>query len=161
MRVGGLEAHAHVDPDALYYFFHTPGERGFGETQTSYSNPEFDEIVVRAGESGDLEDRRELLAEAQRILARDVPMIVTMYPDGIWALRPDAYQGWIADFGHSPLTKRSFLPDYAAIGDDSIADDVEEAAEDFPWAWVAVAVAVVAVIGAVLVRRRKTSEDYE
>lgn len=163
IRVGGLEAHGHVDPDALYYFFHTPGERGFGETQTSYSNPEFDDIVVRAGESGDLDDRRELLDEAQRILARDVPMIVVTYPDGIWAFRPDAYQGWIADFGHSPLTKRSFLPDSAATGDDSIGADVAEAAEDFPWTWVAVAVAVaaVAVIGAVLVRRRRTSEDYE
>lgn len=159
IRVGGLEAHAHVDPDALYYFFHTPGERGFGETQTSYSNPEFDDIVLRAGQSGDLDERRELLADAQRILARDVPMIVTMYPDGIWAFRPDAYQGWIADFGHSPLTKRSFLPDYAAT--DRSGADAAEPTEDFPWLLVAGIVIVLVVVGIVVMRRRRPSEEHE
>ncbi|HVL99854.1 MAG TPA: ABC transporter substrate-binding protein [Egibacteraceae bacterium] len=162
IRVGGLEAHAHVDPDALYYFFHTPGERGFGETQTSYANPEFDEIVVRAGESGDLDERRELLAEAQRILAEDVPMIVVMYPDGIWAHRTDGYAGWIADFGHSPLTKRSFLAEYAGtgVGEGPLGTGVEEAARQ-PWVWVLVALLVIAVVVAAVFLRRRGADEYE
>lgn len=179
IRAGGLEAHAHVDPDALYYFFHTPGERGFGETQTSYSNPEFDELAVQAGESGDLDERRELLGEMQRILAEDVPMIVVTYPDGIWAYRPAAYDGWIADFGHSPLTKRSFLADYAATGtdagddgatagDDEVAsadDDAAPAAEDvqqqLPWLLLAALAVVILVVGILIGRRRRTADDYE
>lgn len=183
IRVGGLEAHAHVDTDALYYFFHSPGDRGFGQTQTSYSNPEFDDIALRAGESGDLEERRELLGDLQRILAEDVPMIVVMYPDGIWAHRTDGYEGWIADFGHSPLTKRSFLADYAATGadepagdepadddgagdepagDDVAGDDVAETTPLSPWLWIViVAVLVLAVLGMVLARRKRSTGDYD
>lgn len=175
MRMGGLEAHAHVDPDALLYFFHTPGEIGFGETQTSYSNPEFDELAVQAGQSGDLEERRELLAEMQRILAEDVPMIVVMYPEGIWAHRPEAYTGWFADHGHSPLTKRSFLPEYAETAadvddepeaDDQAAADTEEAAgaaeQQTPWLWILAAlVVVVVIVAAVLIARQRSGEDYE
>lgn len=181
MRVGGLESHAHVDPDALMYFFHTPGERGFGETQTSYANPDFDDLALQAGESGDLDQRRELLDQMQQILAEDVPMLVATYPDGVWAYRPAAYDGWFADFGHSPLTKRSFLAAYAETGtqdagDESAApdaaDDEEPVAGEEPvsddtaggqavWALVAVLAVALLVVVVLLVRQRGPREEYE
>lgn len=172
IRAGGLEAHAHVDPDALYYFFHTPGERGFGETQTSYSNPEFDKIAVAAGESGDLDERRQLLGDLQRILAEDVPMITVAYPEGIWAYRPEAYDGWISDPGHSALTKRSFLAEYAdpssasddgdreAAADDP-ADEPADAVQQTPWLPIVVVLAIVALIVGWLLARRRRADDYE
>ncbi len=65
-----LESHGHVDPDALYYFFHSPGtERGFGASISGYTNPAYDKIVEEAT-TKDVAARKPLLNEAQRILAR-------------------------------------------------------------------------------------------
>lgn len=118
--VSNIESHAHVDPDAMYYFFHSPGkgpdgrQRGFGGAITGYANPEFDKLVEQAT-TADAAQRRRLLADAQAILARDVPMQVLWYPDGIWAYRQAAYDGWVNDRGHGIFTKRSFLSGYDDI----------------------------------------------
>jgi peptide/nickel transport system substrate-binding protein len=106
-----LEAHAHVDPDALYYFFHSPGPRGFGAAISGYSNPEFDALVEQATTAPN-EERKELLADAQQMLADDAPAVVLWYRDGTWAYRPADYDGWVADEGQGIFTKRSFLPEY-------------------------------------------------
>ncbi len=117
--VGNIESHAHVDPDALYYFFHSPpkpGEKakGFGAAITGYSNPEYDKLVEEAS-TADTSERRRLLSEAQDLLARDLPQQVLWYPDGIWAYRQAAYDGWVNDRGQGILTKRSFLTGYDNI----------------------------------------------
>lgn len=109
--VSNIESHAHVDPDALYYFFHSPGPKGFGGAITGYSNPAYDAIVEQAAVAGN-DERRELLAEAQEILAQDIPLQVLFYPAGIWAYRASSYDGWVSDPGHGIFTKRSFLPGY-------------------------------------------------
>ncbi len=106
-----LEAHGHVDPDALYYFFHSPGKKGFGAAISGYSNPTFDAIVEEATAARN-EERKELLAQAQEILAEEAPAVVLWYRDGTWAHRPAAYDGWVADPGQGIFTKRSFLPEY-------------------------------------------------
>ena len=110
--VASLEAHAHVDPDALYYFFHSPGPKGFGAQITGYSNARFDALVEQAALLPAAE-RKPVLHDAQRILAEESPMVIFWYRKGEWAYRPDAYAGWVNDHGHSLFTKRSFLPEYA------------------------------------------------
>jgi len=118
--VSNIESHAHVDPDALYYFFHSPGkgpdgkERGFGGSITGYANPAFDKVVEQAT-TADATQRRSLLADAQAMLATDMPLQVLWYPDGIWAYRQAAYDGWVNDPGQGIFTKRSFLPGYEDI----------------------------------------------
>lgn len=107
-----LETHAHADPDALYYFFHSPGPKGFGASITGWSNPRFDALVEQASTAG-VEDRKRLVGEAQRILAAENPVVVLWYRDGEYAFRPAGYDGWVADPGHGIFTKRSFLPAYA------------------------------------------------
>ncbi|GAC1638124.1 MAG: ABC transporter substrate-binding protein [Herpetosiphon sp.] len=108
--VGTLESHAHVDPDGLYYFFHSPGKKGFGATVTGYGNPKVDQLSEQAAAETDLEARKRQLYEIQTILAQEVPIIVYFYPDGDFAYRSSAYNGWVADPGHGIFTKRSFLP---------------------------------------------------
>ena len=103
-----LESHAHVDPDGLYYFFHSPGDRGFGSAITGYSNPKFDEIAEKAAIETDLPTREKALFELQRIIIADQPVITLYYPDGLFAVR-DTYTGWYSDPGHGILTKRSFI----------------------------------------------------
>lgn len=115
--ISTLETHAHADPDALYYFFQSPStNKGFGAQITGYSNPEFDRLVQRAAGMEDLDERAQILHRAQRILGEEVPVLSLYYPDGIYAVRRQAYNGWIADPGHGVLHKRSFLPEYAGQG---------------------------------------------
>jgi hypothetical protein len=169
--VGNIESHAHVDPDALYYFFHSPKksptdkEKGFGATITGYTNPEFDSLVEQAT-TADSATRRRLLSEAQAILARDVPQQVLWYPDGIWAYRTAAYDGWVNDPGQGIFTKRSFLAGYddialkktGAKGTNASTKDGGTSATPFLVGGV-ILVALVVGLGVVVSRRRRESED--
>jgi peptide/nickel transport system substrate-binding protein len=122
-----LESHGHVDPDALYYFFHSPGPKGFGAAISGYSNPRYDQLVEEATTKG-VEERKPLLHEAQRILADEAPVIVFYYPDGDYAYRSAAYNGWVSDPGHGIFTKRSFLPEY--VEESSVARTGGTTADD-------------------------------
>jgi peptide/nickel transport system substrate-binding protein len=113
MFIAVFEAHAHADPDHLFFFFHSPN-RGVGGFFSGYSNPEFDAITEDALDE-DVEAKLPLVHQAQEILANEVPAITLYYPDGRWAYRPAAYDGWISDPGHGAFTKRSFLADYANV----------------------------------------------
>ena len=107
--ISTLETHAHVDPDSLYYFFHTPGTRGFGGAISGYSNGKFDALVEAATDK-DFTDRKAILADAQKFLAQEVPVIAFYYRAGEYVVRPAAYNGWVSDPGHGIFTKRSFIP---------------------------------------------------
>lgn len=156
--VSTLEAHAHVDPDGLYYFFHSPGPKGFGATITGYGNPSFDAIVEQASVTGPAE-RKPLLEEAQRILASEAPVVVFWYRDGEYVHRPAAYDGWTADFGHGTFTKRSFLADYASqAGRGDAPVPSADTGTGTAWLWVVAAVAVIAVLAAFALRRRRADE---
>lgn len=106
-----IEAHAHVDPDALYYFFHSPGLKGFGASITGWTNRQFDALAEQAT-TAQAEDRKRLAGEMQKLIAVENPVIVLWYRDGEYAYRPAAYDGWVSDFGHGIFTKRSFIPQY-------------------------------------------------
>ena len=162
--VSVLEAHAHVDPDGLYYFFHSPGPKGFGASITGYGNAQVDQLAEQAVVT-DLQARKPLLHQIQRILAEEVPAHVMWYRDGEYAFRPSAYRGWIADLGHGIFTKRSFLPEYAVrpepVGTGSGAGS--GGGGNGAAVGVAVAVGLVALIGgaAIMGRRRRSAEAVE
>jgi peptide/nickel transport system substrate-binding protein len=162
-----IESHAHVDPDALYYFFHSPGPKGFGGAITGWTNPAFDMLAEQATTAG-LEDRTRLLGEAQTLIAAENPLIVLWYRDGEYAYRSAEYDGWVSDPGHGIFTKRSFLPRYveqarteraAASGGPAAAPGEDGGAAT----WIVVVVAVaLAGGGALLVLRRRrgaTADD--
>lgn len=164
--VGTLESHAHVDPDSLYYFFHSPGRKGFGAVFTGWGNEEFDRLVERA--TGlPAEERKPLLHEAQGILAEEAPLVTLWYRAGQWAYRPDAYDQWLADPGQGIFTKRSFLPGYertataAALTGEGGGGDGDGG---FP-AWLIAALAAGALPGVLLAarrrRRRRLAEEDE
>jgi ABC-type transport system substrate-binding protein len=164
--ISTLEAHAHVDPDSLYYFFHSPGPKGFGASISGYSNPEFDRLA-EDGVGAPTSERKQLFAEMQRILAADAPAVVLWYRDGDWAYRPAAYDGWVPDPGQGIFTKRSFLPEYverdgggnaqAVASRDAVNGDSGLGAPVF--GGLAAALAAVAVAGLLLARRRGTVGD--
>lgn len=173
--IDSLNNHMHMDPDAFYHFF-GPGITGlsFG----GYDNPDFNELMERAAVTADWDERLELIHEQQDFFAEELPAVMLFYPDEYQAYRPAAYDGWFADPGHLLLTKRAFLPEYAASTSDEDGAEASEAAEPgdddaeaadaaatgdeaggLPWSVLVAAVAVVAVIGVVIGRRRTREED--
>ncbi|TQM11119.1 ABC transporter substrate-binding protein [Pseudonocardia kunmingensis] len=159
-----IESHAHVDPDALYYFFHSPGPKGFGASVTGWTNSAFDVLAEQATTAG-AEERTRLLGEAQGMLAAENPLMVLWYRDGEYAYRPADYDGWLSDPGHGIFTKRSFLPEYveaarAERGGAAPAAAAAGGAGSGATTWLVVAAAVVLVGGgALLVVRRRRAAD--
>jgi peptide/nickel transport system substrate-binding protein len=64
-----------ADPDILRRVFHSGMTPPSGFNRGYYNNPEIDRLIERATVSTDLEQRRRLFANVQKILAKDVPYI--------------------------------------------------------------------------------------
>jgi peptide/nickel transport system substrate-binding protein len=84
LRAGAFEASqsfwsGRVDPDGnMFRHFHTSAIQG-GTNFMRYSNPQLDRLLERARELTDINERRRLYTEAQRIILDDAPMIFTNY----------------------------------------------------------------------------------
>ncbi len=159
-QMSGFDWHAHTDPDNLYFFFHSPGPRGIGAVFTGWSNPRFDQLVERASDMT-ADARKPLLYDAQRIMAEEVPLLTFWYRDGVFAYRPASYDGWVTDFGHGILSKRSFLRPYAQPSAAS-GQDGEDGGGAVPW----IVLTVVAAGGVLAIgllvrqrRRRRTADE--
>lgn len=152
MFIAVFEAHAHADPDHLFFFFNTPGQGGVGAVFSGYANPDFD-ALLNEGLTKPVEEKAELIRQAQEIFAEEAPAVTLAYPNGRWAYRPAAYDGWIDDPGHGVFTKRSFLEEYANIADRD--GDDEDDGGGFPILPVGLAVVLVVGGAAVLVRRKR------
>ncbi len=160
--ITNLESHAHADPDALSFFFHSPvpnapSAGAFG----AYSNKQFDTLVEEARRQIDNDERKRLLVEAQRIFAEEAPALVLFYPDGDYAFRPAAYNGWVADTGHGILTKRSFIPGYEDDEREGAAASGGGATSDPPWAAIGVVVALAAIGAGLFIAQSRKRDTYE
>ena len=158
--ITNLESHAHADPDALSFFFHSPvpnapSASSFGK----YANPRFDALVDQARRQIDNEERKRLLVEAQRIFAQDAPTLVLFYPNGDYAFRPSAYNGWVTDTGHGILTKRSFIPGYEDERADAVGGSRSES--EPPWALIGVLTGLAVVGGGLYVAQTRKRDTYE
>jgi peptide/nickel transport system substrate-binding protein len=69
--VGGSVA----DPDILRRVFHSTQVPPVGFNRAHYANAEVDALIDRATAAATEDERRQFYVEAQRIIARDVPMI--------------------------------------------------------------------------------------
>jgi peptide/nickel transport system substrate-binding protein len=71
------------DPDrSLRFFFSTKG----GANVWNYSNPQFDALVQQALETTDLEQRKSLYAEAQKMVISDAPNLFLASPRYFYAV---------------------------------------------------------------------------
>jgi peptide/nickel transport system substrate-binding protein len=77
---------------------------------TGYSNERIDELSSELTRTIDTDHQRELLAEIQAIIAEDLPFIMLLYPDGMYAYRSSVYDGWAFMSGQGVFHKLSFLP---------------------------------------------------
>ena len=84
-----------IDPDWIRSFFHSNQNKPKGFNMSGYTNPDFDRIADESARTMDLEKRRELVWEMQRILLKDVPYIPLYIPDMIEAVRVGEFSGWV------------------------------------------------------------------
>ena len=154
--ISNLESHAHADPDALFFFFHSPPATSTTPASFGgYSNPAFDDLGAKAKSTVDVAARKGMLNQMQAMFAADSPALVLYYSDGLYAYRTAAYDGWISDTGHGIFTKRSFLPGYQSA---EVAVSGGAAQSTAPWGAVAVAIVFAGGGACVLVTRRRKRE---
>lgn len=160
MYVTSYDGHAQVDPDALLYFFHCPGETGFGAYITGYCNERFDRLVDEAATLS-LPERTPLLQQAQQVLYEDPPTMPLYFPAATLAVNADAFNGWKPEAGHGVVHKRSFLPGAreANLATTTAGSDGGSSASTV----VPVAIAGLIVLGgaALLLRRRRRAAQAE
>jgi oligopeptide transport system substrate-binding protein len=66
---------------------------GDGNNRTGFANPEFDALLAEANKQSSLERRYALLAQAEAILLREVPILPVTWARNMYLLHPDV-QGW-------------------------------------------------------------------
>jgi peptide/nickel transport system substrate-binding protein len=86
------------DPDPGFLLsVHLTDEIPTGNSETGYSNPEFDALYAQQATELDPEKRKEIIWKMQEILHDDVVYIVPYYAEEVQAYRTDRFQGWITD----------------------------------------------------------------
>ncbi|MBO8163948.1 MAG: ABC transporter substrate-binding protein [Brevibacillus sp.] len=72
-----------IDPDrSLRFFFHTNGSANVW----NYSNPQYDQLVEKALEATDQQERKKLYDEAQKMLVEDAPNLFLASPKNFYAV---------------------------------------------------------------------------
>ncbi len=86
------------DPDPGFLLsVMTTDEIPTGNSETGYSNPEFDALYLQQATALDLDTRREIIWQMQEIVHQDVVYIVPWYGQAVQGYRTDRFQGWLTD----------------------------------------------------------------
>ena len=74
---------ANEDPDIFYYAFHSSSFPPGHANRSYYVNPEVDRLIEAGRSTVDQEKRKQIYAQVQQILARDLPYINLWYFDNV------------------------------------------------------------------------------
>ncbi len=86
------------DPDPGFLLsVHLTEEIPTGTSESGYSNPTFDEMFSQQATEMDLDKRRQIVWDMQKILLEDLPYLVPFYDLAVQAYRADRFTGWITD----------------------------------------------------------------
>jgi peptide/nickel transport system substrate-binding protein len=86
------------DPDPGFLLsVMTTDEIPTGNSETAYSNPEYDQLYIEQGLELDMERRQEIVWQMQEIVHQDLPYIIPYYDQAVQAYRTDRFTGWITD----------------------------------------------------------------
>jgi hypothetical protein len=116
VAVVGIPALASYDPSFLRAIFGDPRTAPLNDG--GYRSTAFGDLAERAASSRNARDRREIVDDQLRLLARDLPAVPLLFGGGTFAYLPPAYDRWVSVRGSGILDKRSFLrgPDAASSG---------------------------------------------
>jgi peptide/nickel transport system substrate-binding protein len=107
VAVVGIPALASYDPSFLRAVFGDPRTAPLNDGR--YRSTTFDDLAERSAAAHNLRDRREIVNDQLRLLARDLPAVPLLFGGGTFAYRPRAYDRWVSIRGSGILDKRSFL----------------------------------------------------
>ena len=77
-----------VDPDIYYHLFHSASVPPNGNNRGRYRNAEIDALLERGRSEMNVDDRRHIYGEVQRILARDLPYIPLWWWRNVAVMQP-------------------------------------------------------------------------
>jgi oligopeptide transport system substrate-binding protein len=79
----------YLDPATFLKIMRT----GDGNNRTGFANPAYDALIAQANQQSSLDQRYALLAQAEAILMREVPILPITWSRNMYLLHPDV-QGW-------------------------------------------------------------------
>jgi len=82
-----------TEPDIFYYIFHSSNVPPRGANRGQYVNPELDKLLEEGRRTLDLEKRKALYSQVQKILAEDLPYVFLWYGTHVVVAR-DRVQGF-------------------------------------------------------------------
>ncbi len=91
------------------------GNKSSGSVTTNvipgYENDAIKELGEQQASEMDVEKRKEMIFEMQKLIGEDLPMIALYYTSGYTVYRPEKYDGWMNMFDHHSLehSKLSYL----------------------------------------------------
>lgn len=98
------------DPDPNFLLsVMTTDEIPTGNSETGWSNAEYDALFVEQATELDKDRRIELVREMQAIAHADIPYIIPYYAQSVQAYRTDRFSGWVTDAGKVALEDPSSL----------------------------------------------------
>ena len=112
MSMWGWSAPVQADAFRAPELVHSNPDIGFLNL-TGDANDEIDRISDAMASERDPETRAELLKELQLAIADEMPFVVLMYPDGVYAYWSSVYDNLAFIAGQGVVNKLSFLPESA------------------------------------------------
>ena len=89
------------DPDVLRLLFSTNVAPSL-QAATNYANPAFDALADKQRSAFDLAERKDLVAQMQRMLAADLPVLALYYPETAVLFRKQVLDQWYFTPGQFP-----------------------------------------------------------
>lgn len=74
-----------------------------------FADPDVDAAIDAVGAAASSDERQALLDDLQATIAEQVPLVPLYYADGVYAFRPDVYDGWTFQDGQGLLHKGSLV----------------------------------------------------
>lgn len=103
----GIPALASYDPSFLRAMFGDPSVAALNDG--GYRSDGFDSLAVRAAQARTANERRGLVTQQLKLLARELPAVPLHFGGGTIVYRPTTYDRWVGVRGTGILDKRSFL----------------------------------------------------
>jgi peptide/nickel transport system substrate-binding protein len=154
------------DPDFILSTYKT--DQCLVWSDTCWSNERYDQLYEAQQTAPTKEDRQAAIQEMQQIFYEEVPQIVLWYDNDLQAYRSDRWSGFVPSpapdeqgrggsllFQYTPYSYVSIEPASAGAGTVTASGGVS------PIVWVAIAVGTLAVIGGVMIARRRGENEDE
>ncbi|MBC8264134.1 MAG: hypothetical protein H8E47_08445 [Anaerolineales bacterium] len=112
MAMWGWSAPTLAEPSKVTWLIHSDPASGFLNL-TGFASEEADRLSDALNASADPEERAQLIKDIQVVIADEIPFVMLMYPDGIYAYWATVYDNYAFIAGDGIVNKLSFLPEAA------------------------------------------------